>query len=230
MPSLSLVIVFSPKVWTPCDRRGEIGTAVQLDHHVWHQKCCHYKVGHFIPIFHTKIYDFQCSWVSHSQLSLLISTHRDFANFCLTSEVGKALRLWLQVLIDFKAWNVEIIQSFEKKISLLQYMIRTIDALKYKDVLVAVEHFWSTLAIVKVGQVQKIISLFFWNMNIFLVFQRSLLAPRMGRSVKTFQSWRSWTSSRWGRLFGGRSTKIIYNHIGKATTVPRVKCLCQSNC
>ena len=53
---LSCVTVFLPKVWTPCDRRGEIGTAFQLDHHVWHQKCCHYKVGHFIPIFHTKIY------------------------------------------------------------------------------------------------------------------------------------------------------------------------------
>ena len=36
-------------------------------------------------------------------LLMLISTHRDFANFCLTSEVGKALRLWLQVLIYFKA-------------------------------------------------------------------------------------------------------------------------------
>ena len=45
---LSCVTVFLPKVWTPCDRRGEIGTAFQLDHHVWHQKCCHYKVGHFI--------------------------------------------------------------------------------------------------------------------------------------------------------------------------------------
>ena len=53
---LSCVTVFLPKVWTPCDRRGEIGTAFQLDHHVWHQKCCHYEVGHFIPIFHTKIY------------------------------------------------------------------------------------------------------------------------------------------------------------------------------
>ena len=52
----SLVIVFLLKVWTPCDRRGEIGTAFQLDHHVWHQKCCHYKVGHFIPTFQTKIY------------------------------------------------------------------------------------------------------------------------------------------------------------------------------
>jgi len=45
-----------------------------------------------------------------------VAITRDFANFCLTSEVGKALRLWLQ------------------------------------DVLVAVEHFWSTLAIVKIGQ------------------------------------------------------------------------------
>ena len=53
---LSCVTVFLPKVWSPCDRRGEIGTAVQPDHHVWHQKCCHYKVGHFIPTFQTKIY------------------------------------------------------------------------------------------------------------------------------------------------------------------------------
>ena len=60
--------------------------------------------------------DFQCFWQSN-----MISTHRDFANFCLTSEVGKALRLWLQVLFYFKAWNVEFIQSFEKKVSLLQY-------------------------------------------------------------------------------------------------------------
>jgi len=45
-----------------------------------------------------------------------VAITRNFANFCLTSEVGKALRVWLQ------------------------------------DVLVAVEHFWPTLAIVKIGQ------------------------------------------------------------------------------
>jgi len=45
-----------------------------------------------------------------------VAITRSFANFCLTSEVGKALRAWLQ------------------------------------DVLVAVEHFWPTLAIVKIGK------------------------------------------------------------------------------
>ena len=156
---------------------------------------------------------------------MLIRIHRNFANFCLTSEVGKALRLWLQVLTKFKAWNVEFIQSFES--ASIWSELRCIEMQGCARC--------SGAFLVNPGHCQgwtgaKDNITFFWNVNIFLVFQSSLLAPRMGRSVKTFQSWRSWTSSRWGRLFGGRSTKIIYNHIGKATTVPRVKCLCQSNC
>ena len=158
---------------------------------------------------------------------MLISTHRDFANFCLTSEVGKALRLWLQVLVYFK---IEMKSSFNHSRKKLVCF-----------------NIWSELRCIEMqgcarcggaflvnpGHCQgwtgaKDNITFFWNVNIFLVFQSSLLAPRMGRSVKTFQSWRSWTSSRWGRLFGGRSTKIII--ILAKPQRSRDECFCQSYC